>query len=228
MRIYNESLSAGNSVEEEALLAQALERPGIGMVFFVVHPYLTRSHVFETVRMDQSLEFSALGSTTLLDAYKEMVRVELHRAAPVFDAAGTETFVTVRQDLNPVLEALLRPGDDFDVDPIALAAYRRAVERVRAQGLAVVFVVPPMFEDLLQRKPQAFARYNRLITALDPAAPVIDFTAPEFLTFRKTRANFEDGVHLVPPAAREIGGRICAIATEWISQGRLRPLAARQ
>jgi hypothetical protein len=184
--------------------------------------------VFETVRMDRFLELSALGSTSLIEAYKEMVKVELHRAPLVFDAAGKETFVTVRQDLNPVLEALFRSGNEFAVDPIALAAYRRGVERVRAHGLAVVFVVPPMFEELRRRKPEAFARYARLITAVDPEAPVIDFTTPEFLAFRQTRSNFEDGVHLVPRAAREIGSRICAIASEWISQGRLRLPAARQ
>src|SRR5262245_46919446 len=44
LRVYNESMSAANIVEEKALVDRALSQPGIQVAMLIVHPYLTNSH----------------------------------------------------------------------------------------------------------------------------------------------------------------------------------------
>src|SRR2546423_1309606 len=70
LRVYNESMTAANIVEEKALVDQALSQPGIKAALLTVHPYLTNSHRFATVQVSERETFGALGSLTLWEAYK--------------------------------------------------------------------------------------------------------------------------------------------------------------
>jgi hypothetical protein len=49
----------------------------------------------------------------------------------------------------------------------------------------------------------------------------IDFLSPEGEEFRKTRANFSDGVHLTPDGARQVVAQINAAVNRWITERRL-------
>lgn len=210
-RFYNESLNGGNAVEEKALVDEALSRPGIRYAIVVVHPFLTSGHDFETVRLTPREKFSALGSMSLLDAYKEMLFIRLHRERQLFDDSGTDDFVAPKR-LNARLSAMLRPGVDFDVDPIALKAYRDIVAELHAHGVRLLFVVPPISEPLLDAQRSAFAKYSDLFRQdMRPDDRLVDFTSAEFLAFR-TAPHFADGVHLEHAAAEDfmriLAGRI--------------------
>ncbi len=85
LRVYNESLNGGNIVEEKTIADQALATSQIKVVILIVHPFLTYSHDFETVRLTPRENLEALGSLNLLDAYKSAVRVKLHREERTYD-----------------------------------------------------------------------------------------------------------------------------------------------
>src|SRR5207253_11267474 len=70
LRVYNESMTAANIVEEKSLVDQALLQSGIKLALLTVHPYLTNSHRFATVQLSEREAIGALGSLTLWEAYK--------------------------------------------------------------------------------------------------------------------------------------------------------------
>lgn len=223
LRIYNASLNGANVVEEKAIVDQALANSGIAVALLIVHPYLTRSHDFETVQLEPSLWWSSLGSDNLLTAYKDMLRDRLGRPEQSIDAAGAERFFKFPARLNPTMQHLMRPGSSFDVDPVALTAYRGLVKELRAHGIQIVFVIPPIAERLLQSKAEAFLQYDAEMTADRlPGEVVIDFTSPEFAAFRRNEANFSDGIHLYAKAAAEVVSQIGLRIGTAMAEGRLR------
>jgi hypothetical protein len=222
LRVYNDSVNGGNIIEEKAILESALSRKGISNVLLLVHPALTYSHDYKTVDLNPRLKLSALGSLSLWEAYKDVLKIRLRRARLMFDYAGTENFGVVPKQLNSTMKALWRPGGDFDVDPIALAAYRDVIATLHARRINIVFIVPPTFEDLLRQKPGAFERYIRLIQAnASPADKWIDFTSEAYAGLQKVRSNFEDGSHLVPQTARQVVSFVNAALNDWIAKGQL-------
>ena len=223
LHVYNESLNGGNIVEEKAIVDRALQRPGIAIAFMVVQPYLTRSHDFSTVRISPDLVYSAVGSENLWNAYEDILRIRLLGHHREFDAAGTENFQIFRHDLNPDLTDMLRPGTDFSVDPTALAAYREVVAELRAHHAQLVFIVPPIYQDLLDRKRGAFEKYSQLILSETGGMdPWIDFNSARYAALRQNRENFGDGVHLVPGAANRVVGALRTEIQSLLVQGRLR------
>jgi hypothetical protein len=222
LRIYNESLNGGNIVEEKAIAEQALSKPGVAVALLIVFPYLTSSHDFATVRLEPSLRLSALGSENLLETYGDMIDRRLHHPSRPIDDMGTLDFGQLAPQLNPVLQKLFRPGLSFDVDPVALKAYRDLVAELRAGRVQIIFIVPPVFEGLLQTKQAAFRSYSRLIRAtMAPDDLVIDFTSQEFAPFRNDRSNFGDGVHLFPKSGEIVVSQINTRINRWIENGRL-------
>jgi hypothetical protein len=221
-RVYNESINGGNITEEKAIVERALSRRGINVAFLLVQPYLTRSHDFETARLTPDLQYSAIASFSLLDAYKTMINVRLGRIHLETDWTGTQNFENYKLVLNPVLRTMLEPGEEFEVDSIAFAAYRDLVAELRTRGVQTVFVVPPIYEELLQRKRAAFDNYARRILATAPDNPSIDFTSDRFAEFRLNRANFGDGVHLLPPAANQVVAELNRFVADLVSKGELR------
>ena len=221
LRTYNDSLNGGNIVEGKVLLDVAISKPGISTVFLLVHPALTASHDYKTVALTPDLRRSALGSLSLWEAYKDMIKVRLHRSPSwgTFDYAGTETLEHIPSEMNPDMKKLWRPGDTFDVDPAALAAYREAIHELRAKRLQIVFVVPPTAEDVLQPKRAAFDRYVQLIRGDSTADDTwIDFTSDVYAAFRRNRMHFPDGSHLNTEAARKLVSYINAAINDWLQR----------
>ncbi len=223
LRVYNDSLNGGNSVEEHCLVGQVLVRPGIRVAMVVIHPYLTHSHEFETVLLSPHERIGALGSLSLWQAYKSKLKTAVGTERQVHDDSGSEMFEAARHELNPTLQRMLAGGGDFEVDPVALVAFQDSVANFRAHGVQLVFVVPPVEQDLWSRKRTAFQNYFQKIRPLiAPQDKLIDFTADDFAEFRASSANFVDGLHLTPKGARQVVGAIQAQLAGWIERGDLK------
>ena len=206
MRFYNESLNGGNIVEEKSLLDQVLTHPGQTKVaLLVVHPYLTSSHHFETVRLTSREEWGALGSLHLLKAYKNAIKIRLGIEQQSFDASGTNDFGNTPRKLNKTLQRMFQQGKDFQVDPIAFEKYREAIAELHEHKIRIVFVVPPTAENLLAPKREAFQKYTQsLLSESSSRDKVLDFSSDEFAEFRRVNSNFLDGVHLNSGAAEKL------------------------
>jgi hypothetical protein len=204
-RTYNESLNGGNVVEQEAIVDQALERPGVIAAVLLVHPYFTSSHNFETVELTPRIKLGALGSTSLLSAYKNAVNIRLGREEQTYDRFGSNDFDTAARKLNPRLAKMLTSGGDFEIDDIAMQSYFRLIDKLHQRGINILFVVPPTSTPLLTPKLEAFERYQALITPHMTAGDlVLDLNSAEYASLRDNPENYTDGVHMRPAAARTV------------------------
>lgn len=223
VRLYNESLQAGNIVEGKALLDRALGNPTAPpkMVVMVVHPYLTSSHQFETVALRPRELWGALGSQTLFGAYFSLRRAMVGRKDLLKAGVdGTADYGNGSGKLSAALQTLFHPEREFPVDPIAAQAFREAVTTVHARGIPLAFVVPPTHESLLAPHRAAFERYVQSQLAVrGPHDPVLDFNGEEFAAFRSDADHFTDGVHLRDSAAEELTRVLDAHISAWIAQG---------
>jgi hypothetical protein len=223
LRTYNDSLDGGNIVEEKQLVGQVLSRPGIQVAFLIVHPFLTHSHDFETVRLGPDEWKTALGSLSLWEAYKEEVRTARSVKRPLIDEFGAEEFEIDRKELNPTLRHMMSGIGDFEVDAIAFAEYRDVVSELHAHRMQTVFIIPPLEERLLAPKRAAFQHYLSAIRPMMTAQDkLIDFTSQEFGEFRADPRNFLDGVHLLHDGAAAVVSMINSRIDTWIKRGELR------
>lgn len=205
LRVYNESLDGGNIVEEKAVAGQALESHRIKVAIVIINPYLTSSHEFETTPLTPRENFAALGSQSLLEAYKDQIRGKLNHSSPPCDEFGTYDLDNSPTKLNATLRKMMAPGAEFDIDEAALNAHRALIAGLRAANVRTVYVIPPISQALLIFKDRAFAHYSELMLKGKPdREPVIDFLSDEFLEFRENPENFRDGVHLNNRAARQV------------------------
>jgi hypothetical protein len=219
-RLFNESVNGGNMVEEKALLDQVLENGGPGLALVLVHPFLTESHESNSVTLTPREYWGALGSLNLFDAYKNALKIRLHREQQVFDVAGSQDFGDGTKKLNARLQKLMLGSGDFDIDPIALQSYREVVAALHERHVPVGFVIPPTEESLFTPKREAFRKYVSLILAdRSPDDRVLDFTSDDFAQFRGDAANFSDGVHLRLAGARAVTGVVDDRLRAWIADG---------
>jgi hypothetical protein len=215
-RLYNESPNGGNIVEEKAIVERLLERGHPRGVVLVVHPYLTASHEFNSVRLEPRLAWGALGSENLVDAYKRMLKIRLGKDKLVFDAAGVADFDDKTTKLNVHLEAMMKPGSDFEIDPVARSAYRDVVLALRAHRIPIAFVVPPISDQMRARKGDAFGRYAaEILRDRAPDDVLVDFTAEELGAIGHEAANFTDGVHLRASAAARLAAAMAERLPDW-------------
>jgi hypothetical protein len=219
LRVYNGSLNGGTIVEEKALIEAALDRPGISTVMLLVHPALTYSHEFRTVELRPELRRSALGSTSLWAAYRDMMNIHLGRIPAAFDYTGTETFIDGHTEMNTVMKAMWNTSD-FEVDSVALQRYLDVVNSLRAHGVRVIFIVPATSETLLSTKRAAMERYVQRIRSVvgDRDELWIDFLASEYRDLCRA-ANFTDGVHFTSDGARQLVARLNTLLIQWKNEG---------
>jgi hypothetical protein len=223
LRVYNESVVGGHSVEEKAIADQALRSPSIRVVVLTVHPYLTASHEFETFELTPKRNLSAFGSQSLLDAYKSKVRIMLHLEPQAFDEFGTNPFGNGTLKMNAHLQELMYPGTDFNIDQIAMKSYQDLIDELHRANIHIIYVIPPVSQSIFVSKSDAFSKYSSV--ALENKLrqdQVIDFTSDEFLDFRRNRNNFSDGVHLKDRAAHEVVVIINDRINRWIRDGQLK------
>jgi hypothetical protein len=221
-KVYNESINGANVVEEKTIADQALTSSRIKLAILVVHPFLTSSHEFETVKVTPRENLAALGSLNLLDAYKEKIHSDLYHGGGTFDEFGTYDLGDAHREMNLVLKKLMATQGNFNVDPIALKAERDLIAELRGANIPIVYVVPPLSQSLYESKADSFAAYSRLILGnkLD-RENIIDFTSPEFQAFRQDGGNFSDGVHLTVRGARQIVAEINRQLCDWTRTGQL-------
>jgi hypothetical protein len=215
-RLYNESCNGGNIVEEKAMVERLLERGRTRAVVMVVHPYLTATHEFNSVKLEPRLEWGALGSENLFEAYKRRLKIRLGKDKLMFDADGVADFDDKAKKLNVHLEEMMRPGTDFAIDPIARAAYHDVVALLHAHHVPVVFAVPPVSDVMRARKGDAFAKYTaEILRDRAPEDLVFDFTSEELGAIGHDAANFTDGVHLRAAAAARLAATIDERLPDW-------------
>lgn len=222
LRVYNESINGGNIVEAKAITDRTLSSSRIRAVLLIVHPYLTSSHEFETVQLTPRENLAALGSQSLLDAYKSEARIKLRLAKPELDEFGTDDFGDIPQKMNPHLQKLMAPGTEFTIDASAMASYKALVDELHSANIRIIYVIPPVTQSIYLSKVNAFANYSH--AALENRSEedrVIDFTSDEFMDFRSDPGNFKDGVHLTNQSARQVVAIINTKLNQWIQTGQL-------
>lgn len=218
--IYNESLNGGNIAEERCVVEQALPSRKIRIALLLIHPSLTLSHDFQTVRLTPRENVAALGSQSLVDAYKDAALRLLKPQERVTDGFGTDYFRDDPRPLNPINVRLMRPQADFEIDPVALKAYGDLLKEFRSYHVRVVLIVPPLAESLFEAKKAAFEKYSALICSLTPEQTnLIDFTSNQYEPFRRERANFSDGIHLTRRGADFITDEVNRRLKEMQAQG---------
>ncbi len=221
LSIYNESLNGGDITELKTLVDNSLVswRPKVALL--IVSPYLTLSHEFKTVSLTPGLRSRALGSLNLVYAYKEWLLHERGRSTPEFDAAGSEDLGDGNRALNANLKNLFDPAKPgFDVDPEAMQAYRGLIMELQARAVPIVFIIPPMAEELYRPKQQALRTYADMLLRMSTQHDrVIDFTSDEFKDLWSDQSDsFSDGVHLRQSAAAKLTGVIGQRLQAWAQQ----------
>lgn len=196
LRTYNESLNGSNFVEQEPLIYNALASPGLKAAFIIVHPSMTAAHDFSTVELTERERWAALGSLSLLDAYKDWFTRRRHLGRPISDDYGTDFFDDPAH-LNAIAANLMRPGSDFYMDPAAVRSFRRILSECRRHHITVVYVIPPTSPPIFEPKRDAFRKYFAFVNSEKrPEEPVIDLDAPRYGGFKCNAGNFSDGVHI--------------------------------
>jgi hypothetical protein len=220
LRVYNVAMSGSNIVEERAIMENAIAHRGMTLAILLVHPAMTSSHEFHTVRMTPELKWSALGSASLAAAYKDMINIRLGRSHPTFDGSGTEVGMVLHDVMNTNMKALWS-APTFQVDSIALRQYLDLVHDLRASGTRVIFLVPPTGRSLLATKRAPMESYVAAMRQqVGPQALWIDLMTPPYASLSDD-ANFSDGVHLRPAAARQVVAAIDSSIRGWQQQGQL-------
>lgn len=221
LSIYNDSLNGGDITELKTLVDRSMRswRPKVALL--IVTPYLTMSHEFKTVALTPSLRLRALGSFNLIYAYKEWLLHQLGRATPSFDAVGSEDYGNQPRPLNANLRGLFDPAKPgFDVDPEAMQAYRGLIVELQAHEVPIVFIIPPMADELYRPKQQAFRAYAETLLHMGLRRDrVIDFTKEGLDGTRWNQdSSFMDGVHLRQSAAAELTRIVGERLQTWSQQ----------
>ena len=190
LRVYNNSVDGGDAPEERLLLAQGEGKGRYKVALVLLHPYFTCMHTINDPDMSPKGWRSALGSFNLLLTYREMYRVKKLHLDPLVFWDGHKTLI--EPAVLPTQKAL---AYIYQVDPTALEDYRALLQQLRGAGTKVIFVIPPMYEPLLEINRPLLDSYRQQIQVEQPGDRVIDFNGDAFAAIRRDRSNFSDGVH---------------------------------
>jgi len=221
LRTYNESLNGSNFVEQECLVQQAIAAPGrLKVAIVMVHPSMTADHEFDTVRLTEELNRTALGSLSLFEAYKDWFGRYRNPRLTISDDYGTDFFEDPVH-LNATAARLMRPASDFPMDPEAVAAFRRMVAACRRNHVTLLYVAPPMSPSIFAPKRDAFRKYMAFVQAeMRPGERVIDFNSERYADFLCNPNNFSDGVHIsragAPRIVALLDGELRRLRENWL------------
>ena len=223
VRVYNESLEGGVIVEDRALAERAMAGGRIKLVLLLIQPYLTYDNTFRTVQFTPQQDVTALGSKSLLDAYRDQFSIWRHSEPVDWDEFGSESFSNLPQQLNRKLQKMWAPTEQpFEIDASGMRDYTALVNELHAKNIPIVFIVPPISENLFEGRRKGFDQYSQLMLNMSgPQDRLIDFSGDDFKNFRSDPKNFKDGIHMTDIGAATVTGTINDRLTAWTQGGQL-------
>ena len=213
-RIYNESLPGGSVAEEQIVVNQSLPKGHYRLVVVVLVPTMT-SHHDVNEGLDTTKNVEALGS---FHVYDNEVASALHAWHIRFHKSNAAPDGQVELPYRKNLKLPI-PPNFFQIDPVALEDYRDLVQSLRSRGATIVYVVPPIYEPILQHNKPAFETYLYTVRQLLPPAPVIDLNSAEYTALRSDPDNYIDSVHLTPQGAVAVNALLQKLVPAAIASG---------
>jgi hypothetical protein len=197
-RIYNLSIDGANSAEERIVLEQALRQGHYKIAVFALVPIVTSRHDVKG-GLDETTTAESLASFHLY----------IQEAAYAFRALSFKNdYVDIAPNghynyhKHKDLEHWDLNSEIFTIDSVALQHYRDMILTLRNEGTAIVYVVPPIYERFYNSHKSDYDAYTKSVLSMLPAAPLIDFSIPEYVSLRNNPNNFVDIMHLEPQGAK--------------------------
>lgn len=207
-RLYNASLSGGNTATVTPVIRVALERGRYRLVIMCVYPYMTKDHQDKTTGLDDRQVQGALGSPQLFRDYLAAILVEKRVIGASYDASGTRITPPAARDADDAVAELLaevkRNGGTPDLksvglvpDPVALEQYRDLIDRAHQNGATILALIPPWYTKRREVYGTALDDYKKVMLGLfAPNDLVLDLNDPRFASLTDDPSNFQDGAHL--------------------------------
>jgi len=200
VRMYNESLPGGDAAEEQIEVDQALVRGHFKLALLMISPTMTSTHEvsdgLDTVTTSEAI--ASIHAFVHEAAYLMIASHHALRKSGVAPNGQVEEPYTKGFNVEPL------PHTFFNLDPIAVNQYRALVQSLQREQVKVIYVVPPVYDPLYALNKGAFDGYVKSILHLLPAAPVINFQAPEFAALRSDPHNFIDCYHMDRPGTAQV------------------------
>jgi len=140
------------------------------------------------------------------------MHVHFHNSDALPD--GTDPFVEPRG----IYVRTLDPSY-FQLDPIAVEAYRSMVESLRNNGASIVYVYMPIYRPLYDLNKTSYTTYLETMRRNLPPAPLVDFNGPEYTSQTSDRSNFFDCFHMRPRGAEAFVPLLTKLVQEAIASG---------
>jgi hypothetical protein len=213
-KVYNTSLSGGNTAEASLILDHVFDRGKIRLAIFIVHPAMANGHEPKSASMNPQEYWGSLGSIPLLQTYgaRLLSGLGLHRnecdAYGVYDVSGVIA-ARKKQARQAALMTTVQAPQNFAapapeaVDEIAVSQYSRLIDRAREMKSLMVFVIPPRLV-LPGQKSKNDAYTDHMLGILKPDDIVVDMNSALSVAFLEQNLNFWDGTHLTDNAANVV------------------------
>ena len=198
-QFYNESLEGGDASEERKMVEQALGKGQIKAAIITLFPRITSQHVLQD-GFETANESEALGSISLLGVEYEYLAGRVFHRPPKAWPNGSHRLPPRR----PPSETEAHTSLAAVQDATAVTDYVELANELSRRGVALVYVVVPVYEPYLVSNKGQFDAYTQTMLLKLPPAAVVDFNGPEYLAFRSNPANYRDLVHLSPAGAETI------------------------
>jgi hypothetical protein len=215
-RIYNESLDGANAAEERIVVNQALPKGHYKVAVFLLSPAMTRNHEIRDGLYTSKIT-ETVGSIHLFIHEAAFLLIAAHlRSVKVYATTDGQFIWNKPRRLKPThLEPTF-----FQIDPIALEDFRVLVRSLQQRGAAIVYVIPPFYEPCYELDKNSLDAYRAKIRPLLPAAPIIDFDAPEYTYLRSDPNNFFDCDHVGPEGSAKVSALLDSLVPTAIKAGK--------
>jgi hypothetical protein len=198
LRIYNESLEGGDSTEEKILVDQAVAHGRYRLALVVLFPTMIGSHNIEE-GLEKTTRAEALAS---INSYVQTVLTVLtHYRVPF---SHGQAYPNGSHEKIYPHHIHTEEKINFQIDPIALRNLQDLLAELRSHSIRVIYVVPPLYQALLNTNQLDCSAYYQSLRPLLPESAWIDLNATGYTAFRSDTRNYYDGFHLVPDAARQV------------------------
>ncbi len=195
-KTYNLSIDGANITEEKILAENIFAQEKVRLVLFCVYPHMVSNHGRKTEYMQPRDYWSALGSAQLLREYGNRILARIGRRKPVDDAFGVLNYSDHEHNVDSAMaDYRLSHREEVILDETAVAQYAELLDEARANGARIVGFIPPHYAGVWDTADYS-AFLARMKSLFRPDETLVDFNDSQYEEFRKTRANFYDGVHL--------------------------------